>query len=483
MAEIIIQNNNCTINNEHDHNFIQSLDEELSFRFKGVEYTQAFKNKRWDGFTRLLSRQLSFPYGLLSRVKNFYKKHGKSLSIIDERHKTKKSSISIIKNLQNIDKNPYSYQLRALDSVKESDCGILALATGSGKTILSTLMTAHFNKRTIIYVIGVDLLYQLYDLYQQVFDQEIGIIGDGKCEIRDINIATVWTVGCALGIKSKNILVDNLDKESLVEVSKYAEIQALMKEAKVHIFDECHLAACDTVQEIGKRISPEYIYGMSASPFRDDGKDMLIEAILGPQICHISASYLIKRDYLAKPYINFYKVPRFGEKLPKNFHTISKKYILENDIRNKMIVNGVDELIGLNYQPLVLYDKIKHGKVLFDSLSKNIPCTLLSGDDSTDVRKQAKEDIETGKIKCIIASKIFDIGVDLPSLSGLIIANGGKSSVRAYQRIGRVIRKYKNKKKAAVIEFFDQAHYLRQHSKTRYNLYCREEEFVVSWPK
>jgi len=86
------------------------------------------------------------------------------------------------------------------------------------------------------------------------------------------------------------------------------------------------------------------------------------------------------------------------------------------------------------------------------------------------------------KIDCVLASKIFDIGVDIPSLSGLVIACGGKSTVKALQRVGRVIRKYPGKKFSVIIDFVDQAHFLQEHSKIRYKIYSSEDGFDVQLP-
>jgi len=114
-------------------------------------------------------------------------------------------------------------------------------------------------------------------------------------------------------------------------------------------------------------------------------------------------------------------------------------------------------------------------------------CLMLSGKDSAKDREIAKKKLENHEINCMVASTIFDIGVDMPSLSGLVIAGGGKSSVRACQRIGRVIRKYKHgdyeKTHAAIIDFYDQAKFLKQHSIIRYKVYATEEEFDINWPK
>ena len=278
-------------------------------------------------------------------------------------------------------------------------------------SLVSALLTADIGKSTIVYVIGKDLLHQLHDMYSAVFpDHKIGKIGDGICEIGDINIASVWTMGQALGIKK-----GDRDNEKHVESDKYGNIRQLLKSAKVHIFDECHVASCDTIQAIGRDIRPEHVYGMSASPWRDDNSDLLIEGTLGKKIVDISASYLIERGYLVQPIIKFKKVPKYHETLPKNYSTIYKQYIVENEVRNNMVLGNAEHLVNLGYQTLVLYQTIAHGKILHDLISEKTPCLLLSGKDKSKVRNEAKEQIESGEIKCIIASKIFDIGVDLPS--------------------------------------------------------------------
>jgi hypothetical protein len=51
---------------------------------------------------------------------------------------------------------------------------------------------------------------------------------------------------------------------------------------------------------------------MSASPWRDDNQDLVIEGILGKRIVEISASFLIERGYLVKPIIRFKEVPRLN---------------------------------------------------------------------------------------------------------------------------------------------------------------------------
>lgn len=487
---ILLNKTHCNIIDEFDTGFIKALDKELSFWIQGAEYSKAFKGYidentgkevTWNGCHKLLSSRLRFPAGLLSRVCEVYERFGKSYQLKDVRGYIEPTvPINVLPRLETLGKIPYDYQLQAVDIAKNKTHGVIKMPTGAGKTLVAALLTASLGKTTIIYVIGKDLLYQLHKLFSSVFDEEIGIVGDGKCEIRDINIATIWTVGQALGLSKNNLKAEDEEDEKKPEASKYKDIRDMLARTKVHILDECHLAATDTVQAISKRINPENVYGMSASPWRDDGADLLIEAFLGPRIINISAKELISGGYLVPPTIKFLAVPR-QEKQHKQFKTIYKNYVTDNSVRNNMIVTGARKLVEQGFQTLILFHSIKHGDNLYKAVSKYLPCEILSGKDDSTERELVKQKLEGGKINCVLASKIFDIGIDVPSLSGLIIAGGGKSSVRALQRIGRVIRRYPGKTHAAVIDFADQAPYLLEHSKIRNKIYS--EEFDVIWPE
>lgn len=480
-STIIIKNNGCQIS-DAPYQFLTKLDLALAYRIPGAEYSKAYKMGRWDGIKRLLTPDLRFPYGLLGRVKDLFKQNSVPFIIEDQRDlKSPIQSIDIIPTLSHMNKTPFPYQLEVLEAVKQEDCGIIRVATGGGKTLICALIAAYFGKTTIIYVIGNDLLHQIHTFFSSVFREKIGMIGDGICDIARINIASVWTVGKALGLKDDIVLEDDDDERPLSE-EKYVEVLDLLDKTKVHVFDECHLAGCSTIQEISKHIIPEHIYGLSASPWRDDNADLLIECVFGSKIVDISASKLIGLDFLVKPVIKFIEVDPYPEKLKKNYQTVYSKYVINNEVRNGLVARGAEKLVEQGYQTLVLFNNIKHGEILYKEISKKIPCILLSGKDTSEVRLAAKAKLEAGEIRCVIASKIFDIGVDIPSLSGLILAGGGKSSVRTLQRIGRVLRKFPNKKMAAVIDFKDNAHYLKDHAKIRHKVYSSEPAFQVFWP-
>lgn len=491
MAKLVIKGNNSQIIEETDVEHILALDKHLSFYVQGAEHTAAFRGfinrdgdyVKWDGFKKLLTPTLQLATGLVERVKDFYQAAGKPLQIEDRRPaKSVGKERHILDNLQKMGKPPYPYQLEILDVIDKYDRGIIKVATGGGKSLIAALVAAKLGKKTIIYVIGKDLLYQFHTFFSQVFDEPIGIIGDGQCEIHDINIASIWTVGQAIGMKKNEILLDSDDDEEALGKNKYAAIERMMKEAKVHIIDECHMSACETIQQIFKRSKPEHLYGLSGSPWRDDGADLLIESVLGKYIVDIPASRLIKEGYLAKAIIRFRVVPPYHYDVEKSYPSIYKKYVVENDVRNGLILDAAKALVGKGYQTLVLFSSLKHGKILYELFQEHMKCAILDGSNNKDERQQVKKDLEDRKIDCILASKIFDIGVDIPSLAGLVIACGGKSTVKALQRVGRVIRKYPGKQFAVIIDFCDQITYLDNHSRIRYKIYTSEDGFDVNWP-
>jgi superfamily II DNA or RNA helicase len=108
---------------------------------------------------------------------------------------------------------------------------------------------------------------------------------------------------------------------------------------------------------------------------------------------------------------------------------------------------------------------------------------FLDGAKSSKKRLAAIDSMKNGEFDIMIASKIFDQGIDIPELDALILAGSGKSSGRALQRIGRVIRKHEGKEKAIVVEFFDNCKYLRSHSEARIKVYKSEPGFNIIMPK
>jgi len=468
-----------------DIKLFNKLKSHLSYKQAGVEYTAAFKNG-WNGIAYMLDNNGYFLSGLLQNVKAFLDKNNQQYSIIDNNKSVVNgASLDLTDKLQSLSMVPREYQKRIVSAAIGTNKGIIRACTGSGKTLCTALIAAKFNKPTIIYVIGLDLLKQFHDLFSSVFDEPIGFIGNGVCDIQRINIASIWTISSALKSKGAVLIDDELDdKEITPTLSQSEKINNMLQATKLHIFDESHVVTTDTIKNIFSKINPENIYGFSGTPFRDDGSDLLIKGILGEQIVNVTASELIGDGYLAQPIVKFVRVPKtYIGSGTSSYQTVYKEYITDNIIRNNAIVNNTKELLTKNYQVLVLFKHLQHGKNLCELFeNQDIKYEYLSGSDPLDKRIEVKNRLLSKQSNLVLASSIFDIGVDISSLSALVLAGGGKSSIRALQRIGRVIRKFPGKKYAAIIDFFDDVKFLKTHSKRRHEIYCSEEGFKIIIP-
>ena len=479
MLIINIYNTKCRVLGTLSRSVAIQIDQATSYLHQGHQFiSKKFGSKGgWDGVVRLFKNN-TFPIGLLSAVEKVLKLNEVEYTINDEREEVKYGS-----SLE-IDKNcffkPRHYQVSALNAAIKSGSGIIKIATGGGKTGVISMITGHYNVNTVIYVIGVELLYQMKDTLETLYpDLDVGIIGDGICDIKKINIATVWSAAAAFG-KKIDVLDNDCSKEKKEQSKKNKEkIKKMVRGANLFILDECQYAAANTVQFLHRESqSARHRFLFSASPWRDSGDDILIEAVSGPKVYDLKASKLIKEGFLVRPEIHFLSVP-VKKNLPRNYQQVYKEYIVDNEDRNNMIKKAAMKLVAAGKKVLILVVRVNHGESLKKIMKDDCRVGYLDGQKSTKERLKTISDMKEGNIDIIIASKIFDQGVDIPELDALVLAGSGKSTGRALQRIGRVIRKRDGKEKAIVVDFMDNAKFLRDHSDVRMSVYKTEPEFKI----
>lgn len=487
---IIVNNVWSRISGVRDLHLVDRLDHEMSYFVEGAQFTRAYKQgywdkeaeqyRHWDGRRHMLNQSMVFPTGLLPRVLDFFKANRVDVDVEDRRGEPEKGSPLAIAKYE-----PRPYQKEAVQAALRHERGIIRVGTGGGKTLIAGMIAAEYNLPTMVYVVGRDILHQFYNDFIEVLGEErVGLIGDGICDVKQINVCSVWTAVKAFDLKGK-VSLDDEDWSpdvSAVDGTMKKEIRAAVQNAKVAVFDEAHFIACDTVQSIFKASKQcRYMFGMTGTDWRDDGADLLLESVCGPRIFNMPASRLIDEGWLVPPKIAFVEVPPPAQKLPKNWRTVYSRYVTHNQVRNQAIVDGARTLVGMGRKVLILIRYLPHGKKLVDMMP-DLSVFFVNGKLDSRTRAAAKERFEAGEIQCLVASSVFDIGVDIPSLDALIMAGGGKSTVRVLQRIGRVIRPFPGKTDAMVMEFLDNARYLDQHSATRLAVYQSEPRFQVRLP-
>lgn len=450
----------------------------------------------WDGKITIAKKYygqngiLRAPTGLLSYVREILDKNNVTYSIREERNQVVNTTGYDAPALFSILRD---YQVEAVDMTMRRNRGIIKMGTGAGKTecVIATIVRAAAFP-SVFYVTSCDLLEQAYDRFRKYVINngevaDIGRIGAGHCDIRPITIATVQScqrVVSPHGKHTKSKFDDYTpdDNTRFTEEQKKS-IKDMVCQAQFVYLDEVQHCAAETIQDIlNASHGARFRVGGSASPWRDDGLDILIEACFGRRLCDVTSSFLIRQGYLIKPYITF---NHFNQMLipVKDWQSHYKAYVVENDERNAWIASRANFHVEKDRPTIILVKWARHAEILKDIIPGSEVLTS-SGEHATrpKERKEILNQMRSRKLMCIIGTSLLDEGIDVPAAGAGIFAGGGKSSTRELQRVGRFIRKddaYPDKQCAYIEEFHDHTKWLSYQSKTRREILATEPEFEI----
>ena len=195
----------------------------------------------------------------------------------------------------------------------------------------------------------------------------------------------------------------------------------------------------------------------------------------------VSASELIKKGVLAKPFFKFLEVREPGMSNLKHWLDVYERGIVQNTARNDMVINAANHLINLKCKPLVIVNHIEHMETLHRMFTTiGIKSKMASGNMGARDRAKSLKELGSGKLDTIVCTNIFDEGIDVKEVGGVVMAAGTKSAPAFMQRTGRAIRKKEENNRAIVIDFMDRQHpMLLKHSHQRLTLVRAEEEFIL----
>jgi superfamily II DNA or RNA helicase len=424
------------------------------------------------------------PTGLIPEIIKIAGSNAEKLEIVDMRPKPEERvqiEHSPSKSLR------LEYQEPDLDIMLQSVRGVVKWPTGAGKTLLATYYIARRQILPVIfYVHRVALLEQTHRVFSQEFNpNDVGRVGGGFVEAdRPIVVATIQTVGRALKILNSS----KEDKTPLTSADK-AMIGHMCKEASSLIVDECHHQPASTLMSILNESGKAYHrLGLSATPFRADGLDIMITAALGPRIVDRTASELSRLGFLVNAHIRFVVVPGVrddGGLYKQHWSTIYRECILKNEKRNDIIVEETQELYLEGRITVIFVNLIKHGRLLAAKLRERLPSQeviFVEGETDSKQRESIFNRVKEGTVRVLLVTPLGDEGLDLPSVDAIVLADAGRSPVEKIQQIGRGLRPFPGKKDCKVIDFWDRSPMFKSQSASRWKLYDEiEEDWTVGW--
>lgn len=369
------------------------------------------------------------PRGCLEPIRTYALDHG-----IEYKEEVRLSRLSLDKSFKSNHKFKWrDYQEGVIEKVVPHDLGVLKLDTGWGKSLLSLKIIEYKQLTTLIIVPRSSILNQFVEEARNFFGYQLGIIKGDTWEIKDITVASISTL-------QKRDLKDIKDMFAMVIVD---EIQNYITPARLKVI---------------QAFNPSVLYGMSATPDREDGQGKAIRFIFGPQ--------LVDEQVLrAKPKV--YCVPtNSGIALDEYTDMVSEQ--VKDSRRNALVANIINNEIATKRRILVLTKRIEHYKAILELINPKAIVFPISSEIKESERMSLLHNLREGHQKFDVLLGTFSLlgtGLNVPTLDTLVIAGDLKSKILSHQSAGRVQRLFEGKQEAKIIDIYDNLNkvFYRQH--------------------
>ena len=351
----------------------------------------------------------------------------------------------------------YEYQDKAVEEALAKRNGILVAPCGSGKTQMGLAIARRISKPTLWITHTKDLMVQAEERAKSIFDlpkEAYGEITEGK-----VNIGTHLTFSTVQTLARVNL--DNL---------KFGCV----------IVDECHHAvqsykSTSMFAKVMNQISCRYKFGLTATPYRGDGLEKGMFALIG-DICSIVDEKEVK-EKTVPVYEKWYNVPISTNSIECYNGDGTLDYtklitgLCNDEERNTYIGRTIVDIEG---SCLVLSDRLSQLESLMSFVSNFKNCDMVKATNTKKGKKERKEAIEKlkdGMIDCLFATyKLAKEGLDIPSLEHVVMASPIKDKSTVIQTAGRVARKAEGKTCGYVHDFIDDMGILQGMAKKRKNI-------------
>ncbi len=358
------------------------------------------------------------------------------------------------------DIQPYPYQQEILDrlqaerEVRGYYRNLVVAATGTGKTLISAFDYRRFCKsvsgskpRLLFVVHREEILKQSRSVFRAVLkDPNFGelFVGGFRPDNLDHLFISVQTL-------ASQKLYDFLPKDYYDFI----------------IVDEFHHAAALTYQGLLNHFEPRILLGLTATPERMDGKNIL-DYFGGRIASEIRLPEAIERKLLC-PFQYFGvsdDVDLSGIRWTRGGYDkseLSNVFSMNRAIAEKRaghIVNSLYRYVSdINHvHGLGFCVSVEHAKFMEEYfLSKGVSCMSLTGTSSDKERNEARHRLVSGEIKFIFVVDLYNEGIDIPEVDTILFLRPTESLTIFLQQLGRGLRLSEGKECLTVLDFIGQA--------------------------
>ena len=318
----------------------------------------------------------------------------------------------------------------ALTLLNNTGSVIISLYTGCGKTITSISLACTIRLKTLVIVNKIVLIKQWNEAILKV------------CPTAKVQLLT-----------SKSHLEEDADFYIMNAINISKMPRSFYRDMGLCIVDELHLIMADTISKSLLYINPRYLIGLSATPYRLDGFDPLIDIYFGKnkivrELHREHIIYKVQTDIKIDLELNENGTVNWGAVLQAQSGNVER-----NEIILKIIKKFNDKIF------LILCKRVEQGQYLYDTLQKSGECV--------DNLIGSKQDFDPNCRILVATISKASTGFDWPTANALIV--GCDTDAYFIQTLGRVFRSLNTT--PIVFDLIDNNPILFRHYKNREEVY------------
>ena len=343
-------------------------------------------------------------------------------------------------------------QIPAAEALLKHRNGVLSATTAFGKTVIAAYLIGQRKVNTLVLVHTQALLNQWKVSLSEFLKLNEVLPELPKKRGRKKERSLIGQLG-----GTKNTLSGFVDIAIIQSLISGEEVRELVRDYGMVIVDECHHVSAVSFERVMKEVNAKYVYGLTATPTRQDGHQPIIHMQCGPIRHQVDA-----KEQAQKRAFDHYLLPRFTTYRSVADKGIAAVYkdLAENEMRNAYVIKDVHEALSNGRTPIILTERREHVLLLADRLTghcKNV--ITLFGTASPKQRKETMDALqavpENEPLVIVATGKYVGEGFDYPRLDTLFLALPIAWKGKVAQYAGRLHRNHPGKQEVQIYDYVD----------------------------